>query len=162
VHEHHPEPFAAEHLARLRAGVVELAGLSDHDRPRTDHEDRGNVVSPRHQPISLRNRSKSGRASFGPGAASGWYWTENAGMSRHRRPSSVPSFRFQCESTPRPRSVWTVAPSLRHPAGSTANPWLCDVIAMRPDSTSFTGWFTPRWPNRSLKVRPPRASASTW
>jgi hypothetical protein len=38
----------AEHLERLAAGVVELARLADHDRPRADQADRMDVLTPRH------------------------------------------------------------------------------------------------------------------
>src|SRR5690606_29986826 len=38
-----------EDLARLRAGVVELAGLADHDGTGADEEDRLEVVAARHQ-----------------------------------------------------------------------------------------------------------------
>ena len=39
VDEHDLEAVVAQDLARLRAGVVELAGLADDDRPGADHED---------------------------------------------------------------------------------------------------------------------------
>jgi hypothetical protein len=39
----------AQHAAGLRAGVVELAGLADHDRAGPDDEDRVEVVAARHQ-----------------------------------------------------------------------------------------------------------------
>ena len=41
--------LVAQHPAGLRAGVVELAGLADDDRPGADDEDRGEVVAARHQ-----------------------------------------------------------------------------------------------------------------
>ena len=37
-----------QHLAGLDAGVVELGGLADHDRPGADQEDLLDVVAPRH------------------------------------------------------------------------------------------------------------------
>ncbi len=43
VHQHDPVAFLAQRLARLRAGVVELARLADHDRPRADDEDGGDI-----------------------------------------------------------------------------------------------------------------------
>ncbi len=90
VQEHHPVAFLPEGLAGLGSRVVELAGLSDHDRAGTDHENRVDVVPPGHQePIetcapltsspalrratSSRKRRKKWRASWGPGEASGWY-----------------------------------------------------------------------------------------
>ena len=42
------EPVRAEHLQRLAAGVVELAGLPDHDRPGADQADRLEVRPPWH------------------------------------------------------------------------------------------------------------------
>ena len=39
VHEHDPVPLAAERPARLHARVVELAALSDPDRPGADDQD---------------------------------------------------------------------------------------------------------------------------
>ncbi len=49
VHEDDLEPVLEEHPAGLRTRVVELAGLSDHDRPRADDQDLLQVVAPRHQ-----------------------------------------------------------------------------------------------------------------
>jgi hypothetical protein len=42
------QPLGAQHPARLRAGVVELAGLPDDDRPRADHQDVVEIRAPRH------------------------------------------------------------------------------------------------------------------
>ena len=81
-------PSCAQHPAGLGAGVVELAGLPDHDRPGPDDQDRVQVLTPRHAPlrpgrpaasISAQNSSNRPAASCGPGAASGWYCTLNAG-----------------------------------------------------------------------------------
>src|SRR5206468_1724657 len=84
VHEDDAVALTEQRLARLRARVVELARLADHDRPGPDHEDRLDVGSLRHQAaISSRNRSNRYLASCGPGAASGWYCTLKAGTSRH-------------------------------------------------------------------------------
>ena len=47
VDDDRPEALFAEHLERLAPGVVELAGLPDHDRPRADQADRGDIVTPR-------------------------------------------------------------------------------------------------------------------
>ena len=47
------------------------------------------------RPSGSRNSSKRYRESCGPGADSGWYCTLNAGTSRQRMPSRVPSLRFQ-------------------------------------------------------------------
>ena len=84
-----------QHLAGLRARVVELGGLPDHDRARAEHEDLLDVVAARHQARAPSNRSmnssNSPSESFGPGPASGWYWTQPAGTSSRRMPSTVPS-----------------------------------------------------------------------
>ena len=81
----------AQHLERLAAGVVELAGLSDHDRPGADHADRAEVMSTRHRRRPSTQRSRIGQASCGPGPASGWNWTERARSSGNSSPSTVPS-----------------------------------------------------------------------
>ena len=47
-------PSGTQHPARLGAGVVELAGLPDHDRPRPDHQHALDVFTPRHQQHSFR------------------------------------------------------------------------------------------------------------
>ncbi len=49
VGEDHPIALFAQHAAGLRAGVVELARLSDHDRAGADDQDRLDVVSAGHQ-----------------------------------------------------------------------------------------------------------------
>ena len=74
------EPVVAEHAARLRARVVELTGLADDDRPRSDDQDRLEVVAPGHQPTPIIAAKSSNRwvLSWGPGPASGWCCTENA------------------------------------------------------------------------------------
>ena len=43
IDENDPIALVLERLAGLRAGIVELAGLADDDRPRTDDQDRGDV-----------------------------------------------------------------------------------------------------------------------
>src|SRR3546814_16980085 len=70
----------AEDLARLGAGVVELAGLSDHDRTGADQHDRLDVGALGHYFCSIRvlKSSKRWRASWGPGPASGWCCTDQA------------------------------------------------------------------------------------
>ena len=49
VHQHHPEAFFGERLARLHSGVVELAGLADDDRPGPDDQYRLDVLASRHR-----------------------------------------------------------------------------------------------------------------
>src|SRR5207249_3369872 len=48
---------------------------------------------------------------------------------RWRSPSTVPSYRFWC----------VTSTSSGSEAGSTANPWFCDVISILPDASCFTG-----------------------
>jgi hypothetical protein len=48
VHEDDAVALFAQRLAALRARVVELARLADHDRPGADHEDRADVLPLRH------------------------------------------------------------------------------------------------------------------
>ena len=45
----------AEDLEGLAAGVVELAGLADHDRPGADQAHRAEVATPRHGPRPRRS-----------------------------------------------------------------------------------------------------------
>ncbi len=48
VHQDDDEPLLAQRLAGLGAGVVELAGLADHDRAGADHQDPFDVFALRH------------------------------------------------------------------------------------------------------------------
>ena len=92
VDDDRPVAVLAQHLERLTAGVVELAGLADHDRARADHADRAEVAAGGHQARSpSTHRSRIGQASCGPGPASGWNWTDDAWRSGKSKPSTVPS-----------------------------------------------------------------------
>ncbi len=94
VDEHHLVALLAQHLAGLHAGVVELGGLPDHDRPGAEDQDlvdvsrRGIYAA---LPIRSRKRSNRYRLSCGPGPASGWYCTVPPGTSSSSRPSTVRS-----------------------------------------------------------------------
>ena len=57
VHEHDLVALLGEHLARLRARVVELGRLADHDRPRAEDHDPLEVVAAGHQPRHLREEA---------------------------------------------------------------------------------------------------------
>ena len=46
--------------------------------------------------------------------------------------------------------------------GATAKPWFWAVTSTRLVPVTRTGWFAPRWPNGSLNVSRPRASATSW
>ena len=65
VDEHDLEPFGAQRLARLRAGVVELARLPDDDRAGADDENAFQVGTFRHVQDKPRRleRSRPGLAA---------------------------------------------------------------------------------------------------
>ena len=102
VDEDRPVALFAQHLARLGPRVVELARLADHDRPRADDQDRwmsvrrgiSDLPPSRAVTHESSNRPKRYRASWGPGPASGWYWTEKQRRSAPTMPSMTPSFRL--------------------------------------------------------------------
>ena len=99
VDEDHAEAFAAQQTTRLRAGVVELARLADDDGTTPHDEDGVEVGALGHGGYRISamrsvNAPKRYDASCGPGAASGWCCTLNAGTPRTFSPSTVPSFRF--------------------------------------------------------------------
>ena len=66
-------PSPAKRAARLHAGIVELGGLTDDDRTGADDEDLAWHVTPSARSTA---RSKTRAASMGPGAPSGWNWTD--------------------------------------------------------------------------------------
>ena len=53
VDQDDPEALGLQHPAGLGAGVVELAGLADDDRPGADHQDALDVVALRHQALAF-------------------------------------------------------------------------------------------------------------
>ncbi len=59
VHEDDAVALTAEHPAGLRAGIVELAALADHDGPGPEDEDRLDVGALRHRSRSLREARRS-------------------------------------------------------------------------------------------------------
>jgi hypothetical protein len=90
VDQDDPETFLTQDPAGLRSGVVELAGLADHDRAGPDDQDAVDVGTAGHQALpsdveggwaaedvlvdmSSMKRSKRYAESCGPAAASGWY-----------------------------------------------------------------------------------------
>ena len=145
------ESVLPQDLERLTARVVELARLPDHDRPRADHADRREVRPPWQGPRTPpRPRSRAtARRRAGPGRPPGG----TAPTGRPARGSRAPR---RCRR--RARRASPPAP----PPGLTAKPWFCAVTRTRPVAFSSTGWFAPRWPNGSLKVSWPLASASSW
>src|SRR6185312_6624096 len=155
IHKHHAITLLAQRLARLRAGIVELAGLADHDRPRADDQDGVEVAAAGHQCASrivCANFSNRYATSLGPGLASGWPWKQNAGRSVSAKPCNEPSKRETCVTRVFAGSV----------SGSTEKPWFCEVISTRPLSRSFTGWLAPWWPNGILRVFAPSARPINW
>ena len=67
VHQDHPVALVLERLAGLRARIVELAGLADHDGAGPDHHDRADVGALRHRAGSAVSPSarRSGRRDAG-------------------------------------------------------------------------------------------------
>ena len=61
VDQDDPDALGLEHPAGLGAGVVELAGLADDDRPGADHQDGLDVVALRHQAVTLHQVARTGR-----------------------------------------------------------------------------------------------------
>ena len=61
VDQDHPDALGLEHPAGLGAGVVELAGLADDDRPGADHQDGLDVVALRHQTVAFHQARRTGR-----------------------------------------------------------------------------------------------------
>ncbi len=49
IDQHDPIALGLQHLAGLRAGIIELAGLADHDRPGPDDQNALDVGPLRHQ-----------------------------------------------------------------------------------------------------------------
>ena len=100
IDEHRGDALLLERLDRLRAGVVELAGLADLQRARAEDEDLARLageVGAVHghllaiAPTRRRKSSKRKAVSSGPGEASGWNCTLKNGRVRARMPSLVPS-----------------------------------------------------------------------
>ena len=110
VHQDDPVPLLAQRLARLGAGVIELARLADDDRAGADDQDAFEVCALGHaggdscdqtvlrigavpdlRSMDSTNCANSGTRSRGPGLASGWPWKLNAGRSTQVMPCSEPS-----------------------------------------------------------------------
>src|SRR5439155_6333364 len=78
-------------------------------------------------------RSNRYRLSRGPGEASGWYCTENTGLSL----SAMPQFE------PSNSDTWVSTAFAGRLARSTAKPWFIEVISTFPVVRSLTGWLAP-------------------
>ena len=113
--------------AALAALVAQGAGGSWQLANRADtmidnHFDHGFAVNwMRNNGVKVISMS-AGWLSWGPGLASGWYWTESTGRSRWRKPSTVPSLRLTWVT-----SMWSGSES-----GSVAKPWFWEVISPFP------------------------------
>ena len=129
--------------AGLGAGVVELTGLTDHDRAGADDEDRFDIGALRHlRPPFLEAVHELGELGeqigrvVRAGPASGWYCTLKAGYSLWTRPERVPSLRH----------TWLSVTFGTEPA-STAKLWFWAVISTFDVRVSCTGTLPPWWPN---------------
>ena len=82
VAQHHVHAGFLQNAAGLRAGIVELGGLSDDNGAGADDENFFDPFIQRHYSsppfIKSTNRSKRKDVSLGPVQASGWNWTVNA------------------------------------------------------------------------------------
>ena len=58
IDEHHFEPVGLQRLARLRAGIVELAGLADDDRPGAYDQNAVDVFAAGHSINSVDGRAR--------------------------------------------------------------------------------------------------------
>ncbi len=67
IDQHDPIALGLERLAGLRPGIIELAGLADHDRAGADDQDRGDVGPFRHhiRIFAHKKRARSLRAGAG-------------------------------------------------------------------------------------------------
>ena len=84
VHQHHFQPCVLQGTAGLGTGIVELGSLTDDNGAGADNHHAMQFRIQRHTlfpPISAIKRSNKKRVSKGPPAASGWNWTEKAGIS---------------------------------------------------------------------------------
>ena len=90
VDQHGLDPLAAQRQAGLHPGVVELGSLADEDRSRADDQ---HLLRQGHAMARSNARSKTREPSIGPGAPSGWNWTDAIRPERCASPSTVPSLR---------------------------------------------------------------------
>ena len=84
VDQHDFQPRVLQGAARLRTGVVKFGSLTNHNRAGADNHYFVQIGIQRHSlfpPIMAIKRSNRKRVSSGPPHASGWNWTENAGIS---------------------------------------------------------------------------------
>ena len=96
VDERDAQAFLLEGLDGLRARVVELAGLPDHDRPGADHQHRLDRRVPRHGPTAPPGARASSRRTprRGSGCRGGRGWPP--GGTGRRRPAG------RASGSPRP------------------------------------------------------------
>ena len=65
IHQHDPITLRLQGLAGLRARIVELAGLADHDRAGADDQDRGDVGPLGHPDVCFRSQPARARSRGG-------------------------------------------------------------------------------------------------
>ena len=116
VDQDDPVALLAQRLAGLGAGVVELAGLADDDRPRADDQDRADVGSLRHGGLARSARRRGRRRGRGirPGSANcrGYRGRPRGRKRITRKRAAAPDRQLYrglsatqiCRATPRPRS----------------------------------------------------------
>ena len=102
VDQDHLVAVLAQGTHGLRTGEIEFGRLPDLDWTASEHHDGLKVFTSWHQAsppwrwasTMLRKRVNNGAASWGPGQASGWNWTVNAGRPTRSKPSTVRSLAF--------------------------------------------------------------------
>ncbi len=156
VGQDHPVALLGQDPAGLGARVVELAGLADHDRAGAHDQDGSDVFAARHDVVPYRPASarpaRPARADHQlvelveevvrvvrPGAASGWYCTENAAATG--RPQALHD------------SVVEVHVRRLGVGDRTGRHGVVVVLARdldRPVPNASPGWLAPWCPNGSL------------
>ena len=92
VHQDDPVALFLERLARLGAGIIELASLADHDRTRADDQDRFDVGSFRHPVIVISLSSfRDGRRPDPESEEAGTVLVSGFGFAALRRPGMTNS-----------------------------------------------------------------------
>src|SRR5215469_9891385 len=134
-----PDPMTSTEFRSARLGMTESPQTENHEgtgslvaapaiRARGHHEEARSPPGHLAPSISWQNSPNNPDASCGPGAASGWYWTLNAGASSSRRPSTTPSLRLTWVISAGPKAVLNSAPGTVPAGSATAKPWLWLVI----------------------------------
>ena len=145
IDQDHFVAVGAQRLGRLGAGVIELAGLADDDGAGADDQDAVEIVASGHAISALPHQLdeiveqvvRIVRAGRGLGVIL---------HAEDRMAAVAEAFeRLVVQIHVGDFDVVGLSES-----GSTAKPWLCDVISTFRVSSLRTGWLAPRWPNFSL------------